>query len=583
MITELFIKDFAIIDELRLEFEPGFVVFTGETGAGKSIIIDAVELLVGGRAGPDLVRTGAERALVEGVFALEETVREDVQTILRREELLSQEETLTLSREVRREGRSLGRVNGRAASLGLLKELGQVLIDIHGQSEHLSLLRVREHLYLLDRFAGTEEQRGEFAEKAAALNQIRRELKELKESRAEAERRKDLLAFQINEISAAALHPGEEEKLGEERVRLANAEKLAALAQEAVTALYEGSDEQHSASDQLGQAAHALAALARVDASQAELHDRARSLSELAADLARDARGYLENIEFSPRRLDEVEERLDLLKRLKRKYGDTLEAVIQFAARAQGELELVSGAGERIEELEGQVEARLEELGKLGKKLSEARKSAGRKLGRSIEEELADLRMQGAKFAAEIQWTDDPQGAVVSDGRRAAFAGTGLDRVEFLVVPNIGEGLKPLVQIASGGETSRMMLALKGVLARADRTPILIFDEIDQGIGGRVGGVVGRKLWGLSGAHQVMCITHLPQLAGYGDQHFKVEKEAEGQRTVTHVKALTGRQRVLELAQMLGDVTHSTRESAEEILERVAKEKGTADWQKPAD
>ena len=574
MITELSIKDFAIIDDLRLKFEPGFVVFTGETGAGKSIIIDAVELLMGGRAEAAMVRSGAGAALVEGVFTLVDAIHADVRVILEREDLPDEDDSLTLSREVRREGRSLCRINGRAASLSLLKEIGQYLVDIHGQSEHLSLLRVKEHIFLLDRFAGADGLRTEFARQVASLNQIRKDLRELREGMAEAERRKDLLNFQINEITAAALKPGEEEKLLEERLRLANAEKLAALTQEAVIALYEGSDDQRSASDMLGQAAHALAALARVDPSQAALHERAQSLSELAAELARDAQAYHEAIEFNPGRLDEVEERLDLIKRLKRKYGDTIEAVLDFAEVARTDLESVTHAGERIQELQAQERALLDEIGGLGQKLSKARKSAASKLSQSIEAELADLRMGGAKFAADIQWSDDPQGAFASEGRRVAFDSTGLDRVEFLVAPNMGEGLKPLVKIASGGETSRLMLALKSVLARADRTPSLIFDEIDQGIGGRAGAIVGRKLWGLADSHQVMCITHLPQLAGYGDQHFKVEKELDGQRTVTRVKALTGRQQVLELAQMLGAVTGTTRESAEEILDRVRKEKG---------
>ncbi len=573
MITELWIRDFAIIEDLRLQLERGFVVFTGETGAGKSIIIDAVELLMGGRADSNMIRTGEALALVEGVFSIDEAVQPEVHQLLRREELLDDPRSLTLGREVRREGRNICRVNGRVVGLSLLKELGEYLVDIHGQSEHLSLLRVKEHLSLLDRFAGVEAQRTEFGRLVSQLNRLRKDLRELRQGEADAERRKDLLTFQINEIGAANLRPGEDDSLPGERLRLANAERLASLAQQAVVALYEGPAEGPAASDLLGQAAHVLNLLGRIDPSRTGFHDRAQSLSELAAELARDVQSYLDQIEFNPARLNEVEERLELIKRLKRKYGDSIESVLAFGARAQGELGNITHAGERIAELEKQEQSLLRQIGAQGQALSELRRAAAGQLSRGIEAELADLHMDGARFSADFQWADDPGGAPVGEGRRVAFDGTGLDRVEFLVAPNPGEGLKPLVKIASGGETSRLMLALKGVLARADRTPSLIFDEIDQGIGGRVGAVVGRKLWGLSGAHQVLCITHLPQLAGYGDQHVRVEKAPDGQRTTTHAVPLAGAARVGELALMLGADTPANRESAGDILEAVRREK----------
>ena len=565
MLTDLRIRDFAIIDDLGLEFGPGFIVFTGETGAGKSIIIDAVELLLGGRADSSMVRAGAPAALIEGVFRLDETVAGDVRALLEREGLLEDPTFVTLGREVRSEGRSICRVNGRSVSLGLLRELGEFLVDVHGQSEHLSLLRVREHQALLDRHARNEALRQEFAMLYRTLSDVRAELETLRVSEAETARRADMLAFQINEIEAAAPRPGEEATLAEDRTRLANAEQLARLAEQSLAALDESSDERPSAIDLLGEAAEALAALARVDGSLTGLQAEGQALEEQAAEIARRLRLYREAIEFSPRRLDEVEERLAVLRNLQRKYGASLEAVLAHAEKARQELEAIAHADERVQVLQDKEAELLTALGAVGARLSEARRKAGDRLAKGIETEMNDLRMAGARFGVDLRWDDSPQGAVVGD-RRIAFSATGLDRIEFLIAPNPGEGLKPLAKIASGGETSRLMLGLKGVLAKADRTPTLIFDEIDQGIGGRVGAVVGSKLRGLAGGHQVLCVTHLPQLAAFGDQHFRVEKETGRGRTTTHVRGVTGDERVAELALMLGGDSESNRRSAAELL-----------------
>jgi DNA repair protein RecN (Recombination protein N) len=570
MITELTITDFAIIDHLQLPLVPGFVVFTGETGAGKSIIIDAVDLLLGGRADPTLVRAGAEVARVEGVFTLPDEVRADVEAILAREELQADDALLevTLAREVRREGRSVCRINGRSVSLSILKEIGQGLVDVHGQSDHLSLLRPREHVYMLDRFAGLDDERLAVAEMVRELNAVRRELSELLRGEREMARRLDMLDFQLNEIASARLKPGEDKALLEERTRLANAEKIAALADDALRALSDGAEDTPSAADLLGEAWRALTGLAKIDPSQTAARDQALALSEQFRDLARDLAAYRETIEFNPKRLNAVEERLELIKNLQRKYGPTIDDVLAFAGKAQAERDGLTHSGERAAELQKKEDTWLRRIGQAGARLSEARRAAGERLGQAIEGELSDLRMDGAKFSVGMQWADDAEGAPVN-GRRVAFDLTGLDRVEFLVAPNPGEGLKPLAKTASGGETSRLMLALKGVLARADRTPTLIFDEIDQGIGGRVGTVVGRKLWDLAAAHQVLCITHLPQLAGFGDQHFKVEKVLADDRTVTRVRGLSDQDRIAELALMLGGAGEKTLGSAEEILAMV--------------
>jgi DNA repair protein RecN (Recombination protein N) len=575
MLSELRIRNFAIIDELTVSFTAGLVVLTGETGAGKSILVDAIELLLGGRSDATYLRAGTEAASVEGVFELSPEARECVREPLEREGLIEDERHLVLAREIRREGRNIARVNGRTVSLAVLREVSENLVDVHGQSEHLSLLRVREHLALLDRYAGLDSRRAEFSARAKDILAIKAELDALREGERDAARRADMLRFQIGEVESARLKPGEEAGLLEERTRLANAEQLAALTDQAVAALDEGGEDRSPASDLLGEAAHALGALAKIDGQLGAASETAQSLLDQAAELARDLRAYRESVEFNPKRLEQVEERLELIRALRRKYGDSIEAVLAFAAQASRELDGITHAGDRIAELVAGEQVGLRELGRLGAALSQERRRAAEEMSRGIETELADLRMGGAQFAVDVHWEEDPHGAEVGE-HRVAFDSSGLDRVEFLVAPNPGEGLKPLAKVASGGETSRLMLALKSVLARADQTPTLIFDEIDQGIGGRVGLTVGRKLWKLTPPHQVLCVTHLPQLAAYGDQHLHVEKAVQGDRTATRVRDLTGAARVEELAAMLGTASDTTRESAQEILRLVEADKHPA-------
>ncbi len=567
MLTELRIQNFAIIDHLELDFGPGLVVFTGETGAGKTIIMDALDMLLGGRADATAIRSDADLARVEGTFKLSGPERVAAIEILKREDLLDEQNYVTLTREVRREGRSLARINGRTISLSLLKELGEVLVDIHGQSEHLSLLNIHAHLGLLDRYANVESLLAAYRKTYQNLLDIRRELEGLREAQRDAEHRTEMLTFQAGEIEAAKLKPGEDEDLRKEGDRLANAESLVNLAQQALTVLDEGTSESPASTDLIGQAVQSLAKLAQIDGTQNALAEQSVTLEETLADLARGLRNYLEAIEFNPKRLEEVEERLDLIRRLERKYGGTIESTIAFAADARKQLDTITTATERIGELETAESTALAKLSEQGLGLSQKRKESAEQMSKSIEAELDDLRMAAARFAVDFQTKPAADGIPLPDGSRVAFDGNGLDKVEFLVAPNPGEGLKPLAKIASGGETSRLMLALKNVLVRADQVPTLIFDEIDQGIGGRVGGMVGEKLWHLGRAHQVFVITHLPQLAVFGDQHFQVQKVIEQNRTLTKVAKLTGEPRTLELAQMLGAVTEGTLRSAHDILQ----------------
>jgi DNA repair protein RecN (Recombination protein N) len=565
MLTELRIRDFAIIDELELTFNPGFVVLTGETGAGKSIIIDAVEMLLGGRADTALIRAGTEVAFVEGTFQLEPNIQSIVLPILEREDLQDDPEVIHLSREIRREGRNICRVNGRVVTLALLSEVGQWLIDVHGQSEHLSLLRVREHLTLLDRYADVDQLKSTFFKLHSRLSSVRKELSELQQKEANAARQIEFLTYQINEIDSAALQPDEEESLQEERTRLANAERLAQLSEQALGSLDNDIDTQASALDLIGRSYQLLEQLKGIDDTLQGTVERSQLVQDGLVELVRELRRYRDSIEFNPKRLDFVEERLGLIQDLKRKYGDTIEAILTSAQEAQAELDQISHAEERVEALVVQESELLPRLGETGALLSEKRREAAENLGLSIEQELGDLKMAGAQFGFNLSWRDDPEGAPVDD-RHLAFTERGFDQLEFLVAPNPGEGLKSLAKIASGGETSRLMLGLKGVLAQADQTPTLIFDEIDQGIGGRVGAIVGEKLWRLATSHQVLCITHLPQLAAYGDQHIKVEKLVDGGRTLTRTRSLDAQERIPEMAIMLGDISEANLESATDLL-----------------
>jgi DNA repair protein RecN (Recombination protein N) len=563
MLEDLRIENFAIIHNLEIRFKDGLVIFTGETGAGKSIILDAINALVGGRVDATMVRDGAERASLEAQFKIPAETRSEIVDILRREELDEESESLTLAREIRLEGRAVARVNGRSVNVGLLKELGSFLVDIHGQSEHLSLLDVRSHLGLLDRYAAVENEHAEYFQVYRKLQEIRKGLTSLREMEKESSRRVELLSFQAQEIETAQLKAGEEEELDKERSRLANAETLTSSAQQAIVILDEGGPDVSSAGDLLGQAQQLLNGLARTDPSQQGLADQMEQLNEQIADLSGELRNYLEQIEFNPRRLEQVEERLEVIHQLKRKYGSSVDVVVEYGRNARVQLETIANASERITELEEEESNAVVDAREKAAVLSEKRRMAAEKLSAAVENELTDLNMKGALFSASFK--DEPD---------AVFTSSGTDGVEFLISPNPGEGLKPLVKIASGGETSRLMLALKNVLAQADFVPTLIFDEIDQGIGGRVGFVVGQKLWQLGRNHQVMCVTHLSQLAAFGDQHYKVRKQVTGDRTITEVEELEETGRIVELAQMNGSMSEANLNAAQEALTRARELQG---------
>ena len=570
MLKELRIENFAIIDQLELTFRDGLTTFTGETGAGKSILLDAIEALMGGRAETAMIRADVERANLEAVFKIPSQHKEKLFQLLADQELLENKEEILFNREIRREGRNIARINGRVVTVAFMRELGSYLVDIHGQSEHLSLLTVRHHLNLLDRFADDQELLSHYQTIFQSVKNVRDELDDLRRAEQEAARQTDLLQYQIQEIEAAKLNPGEEEDLRGELRRLANAEKLASLAQNAYSLLEETSPDSPSISVMFADADKSIRTLAEIDHDLEQLATQSETINTQLADISMSLQDYIEQIEYNPKRLEQTETRLNLITTLKKKYGEDEAAVLTFAENAREKLEKISHVEERIQELEVQEKELLLKLSHAALALSEKRKLAAKAMGDQVESELSELKMAGGRFSVSITHKPNQDGIDIGDGNKVDFNSSGIDHTEFLIAPNPGEGLKPLVKIASGGETSRLMLALKNVLANADTIPTLIFDEIDQGIGGRVGAVVGEKLWQLGRSHQVLCVTHLPQLAAYGNQHFHVLKKILEGRTVTDVEKLDADRRQTELANMFGGESEANHAAAQEVLETAS-------------
>ena len=588
MLAELYIRNFAIIDELRVGLADGLNVLTGETGAGKSIIVDALGAALGQRVGSEVVRTGADQALVDAAFdlgRLEESgaAARQLSELLADHGLGPEDGMLILSREINRaSGRTTARVNGRSVPLSIMQQLGELLVDIHGQSEHLSLLRVREHIGYLDRFAGIMPLRDEVARAVSELRSVRSELERMARDERESAREIDLLGYQIQEIEAARLKENEEEDLLAERLRLRNVERLMDLSH-SIHQLMAGGDDQPGAVDLLAQAGKLYDDLVRLDPSLEPDQQALEAAQYAVEEVAGKARDYMESIEADPHRLEEVEERLELISELKRKYGGTVAEILRYGEEAAARLERLSNRAFYQGELRQREEALLRDAGELSSSLSAERNKAASRLSEEVQHELAQLNMKGTAFHIAFSRIPDPAGvpylppdASGEQPERVAVDLTGVDRVEFLVSPNPGEDAKPLARIASGGETARLMLALKTILSKADAIPTLVFDEIDVGVGARSGTRVGEKLWRLTDTHQVLCITHMPQIASMADAHLAVAKVLDGGRTRTAVTPLEGERRVSELAAMLAGSSESTSAlaSAQELLDRAAEYKG---------
>src|SRR5215213_4141561 len=586
MLVELAIRNFAIIEAVQIPFGPGLNVLSGETGAGKSILIDALGAVLGDRVSTDMVRTGAASASIDATFDLTcVRHRDGLSRVLEELEVGESDGQLILSRQIHPGGRSSARLNGRPTTVSILAQIGSLLVDIHGQSEHLSLLKPAAQLQLLDRFAQTVPLREEFAGKLDELRSIQDALERSRSGARERIQRVDLLRYQIDEINRAGLPPGEEDELTAERARLANADRLAIEAAAAYTALA-GSDDLDvggGAIPSLRQAASVIASIASIDPAISGLSERATELLYVTEDLATEARTYRDSIDADPARLAIVEERLAEIRQLQRKYGASITDILDHARAAEEELERLTGSEVDTEALMARADDLSREVGELAVELSKKRLAVAESLAGDVERSIARLNMGSADFAVSLDHVEDARGVPIRgyDGAEKRFQvdSSGMDRVSFLIAPNPGEGLKPLSKIASGGETARLMLAMKSILSEADQTPTLVFDEIDVGVGGRSGQVVGETLWSLTKNHQVIVITHLPQIAAFGDLHFQIAKIEQDGRVVSTINVLDDSPRQLELAAMLdgAPVTESSLQSAAEMLERATASKLSRD------
>jgi DNA repair protein RecN (Recombination protein N) len=576
MLAELRIRDLGVIDDAHLEVSAGLNVLTGETGAGKTMVVDALALLLGGRADPGAVRAGRPAALVEGRLRAGDDG--EVAAALAAAGVEDEDGEVLVARQVLVEGRSRAQLQGRMATVAAVADVVRPLVEVHGQHEFQDLLRPGVQRDLLDRFAGEPAlaPRAAFAAGWRRLRAVTRELDDLATRAREREREIDLLRHQLEEIDAAQVRVGESAELAAEAERLANAEALqqaAALAHQ----LLEG-DEDAGAATALGAAARAVQGPAGHDRALGELAQRAQALAAEVDDLASSLRAYAEAVLVDPARLEEVNARMAQLRDLERKYGDDEAAVLAYAAEAAARLAELEGGTLRSEALEAEAAELRRELAGTGAALTAARREAAARLGEALRVELADLAMPNAEVVVAVEQDPDDNGLEV-DGRRLAASEDGLDRVDLRLAAHPGAPLRPLGRAASGGELSRVMLALRVVLAGVDRTPTLVFDEVDAGVGGRTAAAVGRRLAQLARRHQVLVVTHLPQIAAHADRHFTVEKTSAGGATSTDVRLLDDAGRVGELSRMLAGMEGSglAQAHAEELLAAAAAAKNGRD------
>jgi len=553
VLETLRIRNYALIDELEVELGKGLNALTGETGAGKSIIVGALELVLGGRASAEMIRDGSKQARVDAVFRLSKPSRR-LCALLKKHDLEWDGNELVLSRVITAEGRSRAYVSGSLVLVSLLAEIGDELVDLHGQHEHQSLLRPDRQLDLLDAFAGTAEAARDIGEKVARCREIEKTIAELEQEDRDRARRMDYLRHETHEIHAAGLQPGEEEELRSRRNLISNAERIYSLASGALATLYESED--MPAVTAVDAALADLQELARIDDRFQTMAGRLAGVRAEIEECAAELRAYSNRLEFDPAELDQVNERLSLLSDLKRKYGGSVEAVIAYYDKAVAELNAFDTRDHRLAELSAQHDALQNEVRNLAAELSQKRHAAGKKLDKQVTSVLHDLGMKGGLFETSI--------------RVGGLTLSGMDQVEFLLAANPGEKPKPLRQVASGGEISRIMLALKAVFADADQIPTLVFDEIDAGVGGKIARNVAEKLRGLAASHQTICITHLPQIAASADHHFCVSKETIMDRNVTSLQRVEDLPRIQEVARLLdGSVSEASLRHAKELIKEI--------------
>lgn len=555
MLEHLHIKNVALIKESEISFGEGLNILTGETGAGKSMVIDSLQFALGGRAGKDFLRRGEKQASVEALFALQsEALREKLE-----ENGIEPEEdgSVLITRTLSEAGKSVCRVNGSTVTVSMLKEIAEDLIDIYGQHEHQSLLNPSKHIRLLDRFCGGGfgDAMEVYKKSYYALKELEKQLQSLMGDESQREQRMDILQFQKEELEAGALRLGEEEELLEQKKRLGSMEKLMRLTGESIALLYDGKDMMPSACDQLGDALGKLQEAAEYDNCLQSFVDTLADAYASVEDTARELKREADKQETDPEALEEIEERLQLIYKLKRKYGGSVEGALAFYDKVVQELDFLSNSSEKVAELTLEKEKEQKKLTQAAETLSLLRKNTAEQVAAQIEGALRDMEMKDAKFHIQIE-------------EKADWTVDGKDKVEFLISANAGESLKPLAKIASGGEMSRVMLALKTVLVDADEIGTFIFDEIDTGVSGRTARKVGEKMRFLGGKRQILCITHLPQIAAMANHHFLIEKESSNGETTTQVTPLEEEGSVMEVARLMGgsDVTEATLAAARELV-----------------
>jgi DNA repair protein RecN (Recombination protein N) len=568
MLRQLDIHNIALIDNISIELGVGFNILTGETGAGKSIIIDSINAILGERISKDLIRTGKEKAIVEAIFEVE---NERMTNIFEHMGIVPEEDgTLIISREFNLAGKNICRINGKMATVSMLKEIGEWIIDIHGQFDNQSLLRTDSHIKLLDLFGGEkiEQLKHNYLNILADYKSIKGKLKEISGNIGERERRIDLLRFQIEEITNAALQPDEEEKLNKQRVVLSNSEKIIQALSSAYEFLLSGNNIKSSASDNLNEALSELNGIAKLGENLSDIRKRLEEVSYQLDDITEEIRKERDNVEYNPDMLESIEERLDFIFKLKRKYGISISEIQNYCKKSELELQELNDCEGAINRLNSRLKLLNEELYKSACLLNAERKKAAEILENEITVELNDLEMKKAKFKVNIEFDEQME---INNERK--YTQNGLDRIEFLISPNTGEPLKPLSKIASGGEMSRIMLAIKTILADVDEIPTMIFDEIDIGVSGRAAQRVGEKLSFISKNHQVLCVTHLAQIASMADNHYLIEKFSNEESTETKVQRLKGNCIRDEIARILGgsNISDITLKHAEEMLENAKK------------
>ncbi|MDF0668534.1 MAG: DNA repair protein RecN [Nitrospira sp.] len=554
MLTELRITNFAVIERLSLTIDSGFTVLTGETGTGKSLLIDAVALLVGGRASSDQIRFGEDEAQLEASFEIP-PAHPLLQRLRTREVLGPQDSQLIIRRIIARSGRNRVYLNGVLSPVHVLEEFAGTLIDIHGQHDQQSLLSNSAQLEVLDAYGRLLELRSQYRTTYCAWIRFREARAELTARLQQRAQQEDLLRFQQQELDEAACRIGEEELLQAERHRLGSSRRLAELASEAQGRIH---DDAQGILANLVSMERVLAELCQIDPEMQQALRFASEAKVLLKEVADSLRRYAEGLDADPMRLSTIEDRLAVIQRMKKKYGGTIEAVLETHHRVKHDLEQLRGADSELDRYDHLIDEQERNMSVLARTLSEQRAEAAKRLTKSVDKELSALKMGSVRFLVQVM----PSGA--ADG----YGPDGSDRVEFLLSANAGEPLKPISRVASGGELSRVMLALKSVLADVDHVPVLIFDEIDTGVGGAVAATIGKRLRELGRYHQVLCITHLPQVASQAQHHFSVEKSEVKGRTVTTVRSLTGMSREGEIARMLGGerITQKARSAAAELI-----------------